>query len=76
VVFHSSEGEVLSRMNMNDLLGSLPASGFARIHRSFVVALDKIDTIDRDHVLIKGIRIPIGDTFREEFLKRIRFSGG
>jgi two-component system LytT family response regulator len=76
VVFHSPEGEVLSRMNMIDLLESLPAGGFARVHRSYVVAIDKIDTIDRDHILIKGVRIPIGDTYRDEFFKRIRFSGG
>lgn len=76
VVFHSAESEVLSRMNMNDLLGSLPADGFARVHRSYVVALDKIDTIDRDQVLIKGVKIPIGDSYRDEFFKRIRTSGG
>jgi len=76
VVFHLPEGEVLSRMNMTDLLKSLPAGGFARVHRSYVVAINKIDTIDRDHILIKGVRIPIGDTYRDEFFKRIRFSGG
>lgn len=75
VVFHSPQGEVLSRMNMIDLLEILPPGGFVRVHRSYVVAIDKIDTIDKDHVLIKGVRIPIGDSYRDEFFKRIRCSG-
>ena len=76
VVFHSPEGEILSRMNMTGLLESLPAGGFVRVHRSYVVAIDKIDTIDKDHVLIKGVRIPIGDRYRDDFFKLIRYTGG
>jgi two-component system LytT family response regulator len=76
VVFHSPGGEILSRMNMADLLESLPPEGFARVHRSYVVAVDKIDTIDRNFIIIKGVKIPIGDSYRDGFFKHIPFSGG
>jgi DNA-binding LytR/AlgR family response regulator len=75
VVFHTSRGELLSRMNMNELMSTLPADNFIRVHRSFVVAIDKIDTIQKHRVLIKGKKIPIGDSYQDEFFKRIPYSG-
>jgi DNA-binding LytR/AlgR family response regulator len=75
VVFHIYESELLSRMNMSDLLRVLPPDNFIRIHRSFVVAIDKIDTINKYGVVIKGNRIPIGESYRDGFFKRIPYSG-
>ena len=75
VVFHTPEGQLLSRMNMNDLLSALPSDDFIRIHRSFVISVDKIDTIDKNMVVIKGKKIPIGESYRKDFLERIRYSG-
>ena len=75
VVFHTPEGEILSRMNMNDLVKALPGENFVRVHRSYVIAVDKIDTIEPHHVKIGGRKIPVGDSYREDFLRRIRFSG-
>ena len=75
VVFHIPGKELLSRMNMNDLMNTLPSDNFVRIHRSFVVAIDKIDTIEKYMVLIKGIKIPIGESYRDDFFKRIPYSG-
>ncbi|MFC2161374.1 LytR/AlgR family response regulator transcription factor [Acidobacteriota bacterium] len=75
VVFHTSEGQRLSRMNMNDLMDTLPCDDFIRVHRSFVVAVDKIDTIEKQAVVIHKRRIPIGDSYRDDFFKRIQYSG-
>jgi DNA-binding LytR/AlgR family response regulator len=75
VVFHTSRGELLSRMNMSELMSTLPADNFIRVHRSFVVAIDKIDTIQKHRVLIKGKKIPIGDSYQEEFFKHIPYTG-
>jgi DNA-binding LytR/AlgR family response regulator len=75
VVFHTQKGELISRMNMADLLEVLPQDKFIRIHRSFVVAIDKIDTIEKHLVRIEGNKIPIGDSYRDTFFKRIPYSG-
>ncbi len=75
VVFHTPEAQVLSRMNMNDLLSALPPEDFIRIHRSFVIAIGKIDTLDKHMVVIKGKKIPIGESYRKDFFERIRYSG-
>jgi len=74
-VFHTASSELVSRMNMDELLESLPATDFVRVHKSYVVAVGKIDTIDRDFVEIAGRDIPIGESFRSALLRRVRTAG-
>ena len=75
VVFHTASSEWLSRMNMPELLAALPEGKFARVHKSFVVALGQIDTIEKHTVTVRGKEIPIGESYRAEFLRRIRSAG-
>ncbi|MDE5419646.1 LytTR family DNA-binding domain-containing protein [Labilibaculum sp. DW002] len=64
IVFHST---------MKSLEEKLPTDRFMRIHRSYLVNLDKIKTIERDRILFGKERIPISkqykDTF-DEFVKK------
>jgi two-component system LytT family response regulator len=75
VVFHLPGKELLSRMNMNDLMDILPPDRFVRVHRSFVIAIDKIDTIEKNAVIIRGKKIPIGESFRDGFFRHIQHAG-
>ncbi len=75
VVFHTQAGDLVSRMNMDELFESVPAAGFVRVHKSFVVPIDKIDTIDRDFVTVGTRDIPIGERFRGDLLRRVRHAG-
>ncbi len=75
IEFHTTLGQILSRMNMRELLNSLPPDRCARIHKSYVVVLDKLEIIERHEVLIAGEEIPIGRSYREDFLKQISYSG-
>lgn len=49
----------------------LPADKFIRIHRSFTVAIDKIDTIAGNQLEIDGIKYGIGRTYLEEVKQKI-----
>ena len=44
---------------------------FLRVHKSYIVAINKIDSIDKDGLVIKGKDIPIGKTNRDLILDRI-----
>ena len=55
---------ILSLMRMKTLEDTLPASDFVRVHKSFIVRLDKIEAIERNHIIITSDRIPIGDTYQ------------
>lgn len=74
-VFRTASAELVSRMSMEELLESLSSRDFVRVHKSFVVAVDKIDTIDRDFVVVAGRDIPIGESFRSALLRRVRSAG-
>ncbi len=49
----------------------LPASRFVRVHRSYIVALGKIDTIQDGALVIGGKPVPVADTYRAALTKRM-----
>ena len=65
----SAERPVLTLLSLKDILTKLPQGTFVRVHRSYIVCLDKITSVERNRILIKGKEIPIGEHFRDEFLK-------
>jgi DNA-binding LytR/AlgR family response regulator len=50
----------------------LPERKFARAHKSFIVALDKITSVHADKIMIGNISIPVGRVFKNELLKKIQ----
>lgn len=67
---------IMTLMNFARILALLPPENFVRVHKSFIVALDKIDSIERERIVISGKYIPIGDTFRQQFFRTIADFGG
>jgi two-component system, LytTR family, response regulator len=63
--------QLLTRQTMGDMLLLLPASQFVRVHRSYIVSLDKIDKISRQEIVVAGKNIPIGVSY-EEKIQEIR----
>ena len=53
-------GDYLAHKSLTSITEELPKNRFLRIHRSFTVALDKIDALEGNSVLLNGKRIPIG----------------
>jgi DNA-binding LytR/AlgR family response regulator len=50
----------------------LPPHKFFRIHRSYIVAVDKITAIHSSELEVSEATLPIGKTFKEELLKKIQ----
>ncbi len=51
----------------------LPATKFYRLHRSYLVSLDHIDTIEDNTVYVAKNHLPIGEQFKKELLKKLNF---
>jgi DNA-binding LytR/AlgR family response regulator len=49
----------------------LPPSSFLRVHRSYIVAVNKIDTIDGGSLVINGKPLPVADAYRAALNKRM-----
>lgn len=68
--------KLLSRQLMSELPALLPESHFIRIHRSYLIALNKIEKIGRQEIFIAGVAIPVGASYEEklgEIRRRLSF---
>ena len=69
-VFTSNESKpVLSLTSLKILETKLPAGKFMRVHRSFIVNLEKINTIERSRIVFGTVYIPVSDQFKDKFQK-------
>lgn len=69
-IFTRSE-RIITLQNMKKMEESLPSKSFIRVHKSYIIALGKIESIERSRIQIGEKTIPIGDTYREYFFKQI-----
>lgn len=67
----TKEEKLITLQNLRSFEEHLNAQQFMRVHKSYIVALNKIDVIERNRIFIGQNIIPIGDTYRDLFLKRI-----
>jgi two-component system, LytTR family, response regulator len=63
--------KIMTKSSFKTLLDQLPDKKFIQVHKSWAINISKIDSIERNRIKIGDHLIPIGDTFREEFLKII-----
>jgi DNA-binding LytR/AlgR family response regulator len=66
------ERPVMSLMSLKVLEEKLPTKKFMRIHRSFIINLDKIQTIQRNEIVFGRVTIPVADKYKEPFHEFIR----
>ncbi|HTB07197.1 MAG TPA: response regulator [Bacteroidia bacterium] len=72
VSLHTIQGKYIIRSTMKGIQEKLPPDRFVRVHRSFIVRVDKIISIDHTKVILEyNKEVPIGGLYKEEFLKRI-----
>jgi DNA-binding LytR/AlgR family response regulator len=57
--------EYITKMSTHEIGSILPAHQFKRIHRSFIVAIHKIESYTSEMVEIQGVSIPIGREYRD-----------
>lgn len=71
VSIYTSEERILSLQTMKKMEELLPSSRFVRVHKSYIVSLDKINSIERQRISIGRSTIPIGDSYYKDFTRLI-----
>ncbi|WP_430817495.1 LytR/AlgR family response regulator transcription factor [Carboxylicivirga sp. RSCT41] len=66
-IFLDNEAPVMALMSIKKLVEHLPPDTFMRVHRSFIVHLNKITTIERSRIVFDKTYIPISDQYKETF---------
>jgi len=67
VFIHGSDKPVLSLITLKALEAKLPEAKFMRVHRSFIVNLERIDTIERSRIVFGKTYIPVGEQYKDKF---------
>jgi len=62
---------IMTLMNARGIEEILHEPGFCRVHKSFFVALDKIEFVERKQIKIGEVMIPISDTYQKNFFELI-----
>lgn len=63
---------IMTLMSFDDILKLLPSSRFARVHRSFIVSLNKVRNIEKSRIRIEDAIIPISETYKDQFLALLK----
>jgi DNA-binding LytR/AlgR family response regulator len=72
VKIYTTDKMIVSYQSLKNIENLLPPGLFPRVHKSFIIALSRIDLIEGNHVKIKERLIPIGTNFKTEFEKLIK----
>ena len=64
-------GKHLIHSTLSDFTKLLPSNNFIRIHRSYTIAIDKIDAVEGNSIEIEGLRYVIGRSYTEEVKGKI-----
>ena len=71
VKIHTIKGMIITKYAMAALEAMLPAKNFLRVHRSFLISINKVDSFTSDDIEIQGQLIPLGKLYRQQVLKML-----
>lgn len=64
-----TKSKIVARLSMKSMVEKLPETKFIRVHRSFIIPIHKIKTIQNKIIQIDDFSVPIGETYKDEILK-------
>lgn len=71
VMLHTDKEKFIIHSSMNAMENKLSKKEYMRVHRSYIVRIDKIDSIEDNAISCHEKLIPIGKTYKDEVLKRL-----
>jgi len=70
VIIYTADSKIITSMNVKTIAAQLPASIFARVSKSYIVNILHITAFDNELVYILNHEIPLGQSFKDDFLKQ------
>ncbi|MGC4040580.1 MAG: response regulator transcription factor [Flavobacterium sp.] len=64
-----NKSKIVARISMKNILEKLPEPKFIRVHRSYIIPISKVKTIQNKVIQIDDFMVPIGETFKDEIGK-------
>ncbi|HTA62279.1 MAG TPA: LytTR family DNA-binding domain-containing protein [Bacteroidia bacterium] len=70
---HTTTKKIMTLQTFKEFEKGIPANIICRVHKSYMVAIDKIESVERDRIKLKDILIPISDSYRKSFFELINY---
>ena len=67
IKIHTTDNKLVTNLSMKKIMSLLPDEQFYRIHKSFIISLENIESLEGNMVSIHGQKLPIGNSYRQEF---------
>ena len=71
IYLKNTDKAVITRLSMRYMEDKLPAGNFARVHKSYIVALDKVTAFKKNRLMIAEAEIPVSDNYKDKILAYI-----
>jgi two-component system, LytTR family, response regulator len=71
VAIHITGGKILTLQSLRSFEEALDPEKFMRIHKSYIISIDKIGAVERKRVVIGETYLPVGETYLEGFWKQL-----
>ena len=71
----TTSARIMTLQNFRKFEEALPPENFIRVHKSYLVALNKIESISRNRIKIGNTLIPVSDTYKDAFYEAIGKKG-
>lgn len=72
VMIYTDEGRIITLQTMKNLEERLPANRFLRIHRSYIISINKLQSVVGNAVEIKNKLLPIGKNYKDAFFELVQ----
>jgi DNA-binding LytR/AlgR family response regulator len=72
IFLEGTDKAIVTQMNLKAVEELLPPEKFCRVHRSFIVNIEKVNAHTKSELYINQVEIPIGDLYRNHFLMRLK----
>ena len=69
---HTDNGRLVTRQTLKNFEDILPPEEFIRVHRSFIVPVNRLDSWTTYSIMIKNTEIPVGRTYRNNVMKQLK----
>jgi len=71
ITIHCTEKKIIAYLTLKQIKEYLPLTMFIQVHKSYIVAVNKIDKIDRDSIIMNNLIIPVGLNFKDVIFQQI-----
>lgn len=68
---HTVDKKIMTLQTFKELEDEIPPSVICRVHKSYMVGIDKIESIERDRIKMMDVLIPISETYKKHFFELI-----